>query len=194
MKFQMQPGVEYPNTIEIIRNNILVVPDFPKTGVDYLDITPVFASPKLNSLACQALNDLYDSGDYDAIAALEARAWPFAQYMSLTLNKPWFPIRKPNKLPRRVVRQEYACEYGTGVLEMHADDVTESSRVLLVDDVVATGGSLLAAAKLVAQTGATVVATATILSLDYLLNPELTESYEMRSVVHYTEPPQPISL
>lgn len=185
MAANLHPGVDFPSIADIVRRNTVLVPDFPQAPVIFVDVVSIFANAKANDLACRAMSALYDSNDYDVIVGLESRGWPFAQSMSLALGKPWYPIRKPGKLPRAVVRQEYACEYGTGVLELHADDIASGSRVLIVDDLIATGGSALATVKLLQQVGAQAIGVATLYSLDYLLDPAVAATCALRSVVHY---------
>ena len=189
MKYPMRPGTECPSLAEMLREHTVVVPDFPRAPIAFIDVTAVLSRPKINHLACQALGNLYFQDDYDVIVALEARAWPFAQFVALHYGKPWYPIRKPGKLPRQVVRQEYACEYGTGILELHMGDVPAGSRVLIIDDVIATGGSAQATIELLQQVKATAVGIATLYSLDYLVDPSLAELCEIRSVVHYQAEP-----
>ena len=189
----MQPGVYCSSIADIIKKQTTVIADFPHPPVAFIDVTSIWRNPQINTLACQALNDLYERHDYDAIVALEARAWPFAQQMSLTLNKPWYPVRKPGKLPGKIVHQSYDCEYATGgMLELQSNVIPPDSQVIIVDDLIATGGTAIATKQLVQQVGAEVVGVATIYGLDYLLTPQvIAELGEVRCVVHYVSEPEP---
>lgn len=189
---KMRPGVYYPATADIIKQRTAVIADFPHPPVAFIDVTSVWKDPRVNTMACRALSQLFNQYDYDAIVALEARAWPFAQQMSLTLDKPWYPVRKPGKLPGEILQQPYDCEYATGgTLELQSGVIPPGSQILIVDDLIATGGTVLSTAKLIQQAGAEVVGIATLYGLDHLLDPRLKELCEVRSVVHYTSEPEP---
>src|SRR6186713_152319 len=125
------------------------IPDFPKPGILFKDITPLLANPVAFQHAVDLLAVHYDDQPIDAIAAVEARGFLFAAPLALLLHKPLIPLRKPGKLPFKSLSLEYALEYGTAELNMHIDAVLPGSHVLLVDDVLATGGTMQAGCRLV---------------------------------------------
>jgi adenine phosphoribosyltransferase len=144
------------------------VPDFPKPGIVFKDITPVLAdAPALRSAIAHMALPFVDDG-IDVVLGIESRGFMFGAPIALELGAGFVPVRKPNKLPRAVERVEYALEYGTDALEMHADALRPGARVLIVDDVLATGGTAAAAAQLVRNTGAELVGAAFFIELKFL--------------------------
>src|SRR5436190_19951984 len=123
---------------------IRAIPDFPKPGILFKDITPLLAEPRAFQHAIDRLTEYYRSQGVDAIAAAEARGFLFAAPLALTLQKPLVPLRKPGKLPYRTHALQYDLEYGSAELHVHVDGVAKGARVLLVDDLLATGGTLVA--------------------------------------------------
>ena len=146
---------------DYIRN----VPDFPQPGILFRDITPVFQDAKAFNYAIGALSDATNGIEFDAVAGIEARGFLFAPSMALKLGLPFIPMRKAGKLPRGTHTVSYDLEYGEGTLEMHSDAVSSGDRILIVDDVLATGGTLAAGAELVRQAGGTVSAVAVLIEL-----------------------------
>ena len=145
---------------DLIRN----VPDFPKPGIQFKDITPLLDSPKGFALAIEAMVDACPR-DIDAVAGIESRGFIFGAPMALAMGTGFVPIRKPGKLPYHVYEESFELEYGESVLNMHVDALREGERVLLVDDLLATGGSLVAAKHLVERAGAVVVHVAVLIEL-----------------------------
>jgi adenine phosphoribosyltransferase len=143
------------------------VEDFPKPGVGFKDITPLLASPSGLAAATEGLVRLAPE-DVDVVVGLEARGFIFGAPVALALGRGFVPIRKPGKLPRSCVFVTYELEYGTDTIAMHADALQPGDRVLLVDDVLATGGTLVAAADLVRQLGAEVAGVAVVVELTAL--------------------------
>lgn len=143
------------------------VPDFPKPGVTFSDITPLLASPAGLARAVQGLAASAPAG-IDAVVALEARGFIFGGPVALELGVGFIPVRKPNKLPREHIDVTYDLEYGTETLAMHVDALRPGQRVLVVDDVLATGGTVAAATGLVRRLGAEVAAVAVVLELGFL--------------------------
>ncbi len=143
------------------------VPDFPEPGVVFRDITPLLASAGGLAAAVRALVELAPR-DIDHVLAIEARGFIFGVPVALALGSGFVPVRKPSKLPRDVVTVTYDLEYGTETLAVHADAVPPGSRVLVVDDVLATGGTALATAGLVRELGAELVGICVLAELDYL--------------------------
>jgi adenine phosphoribosyltransferase len=144
------------------------VPDFPKPGILFKDIMPLLAAPPAFAFAVNALCAHYTGAGVDAIAAAEARGFLFAAPMALSMNKPLIPLRKPGKLPGETRSYRYDLEYGSAELHVPAHAIAPGARVLLVDDVLATGGTMAAACKLVEQAGGTVVGCAFLIELAFL--------------------------
>ncbi len=144
------------------------VPDFPKPGIMFKDITPLLAHPEALAETIRRLIEIAENFEFDAILAAESRGFLFGAPMALAMKKPLIPLRKPGKLPWKTVNQKYDLEYGSAELQMHLDALKPGQRALLVDDVLATGGTMRAADDLVRQVGATSVAAIFILELGFL--------------------------
>lgn len=151
-----------------LRRWIRDVPDFPKPGIQFKDITPLLADPDAFGAAIDRLAEIYSAARIDTIAAAEARGFIFGAPLALKLHAGFVPIRKPGKLPYATVAREYQLEYGTDRLEVHTDAFAPGRRVLLLDDVLATGGTMRACCDLVVQTGAELIGCAFILELSFL--------------------------
>ena len=156
-----------PATIDP-RDYIRDIPDFPKPGILFKDITPLLGHPAAFASTVDRLAEHFADHKVDAVAAAEARGFLFGTPLALRLNVGFIPIRKPGKLPYDKVGLEYALEYGTDRLEVHADALTPGRRILLLDDVLATGGTMVACRDLVRQSGAVVVACAFVIELGFL--------------------------
>ncbi|MDR3389505.1 MAG: adenine phosphoribosyltransferase [Rudaea sp.] len=144
------------------------VPDFPLPGIVFRDITPLLADARALSACIDALAEPFRDRRIDMVCAIESRGFIFGAALARDLGAGFVPIRKPRKLPARTIGIDYALEYGSDRLEMHVDALCAGSRVLLVDDVVATGGTLLASRALIAQLGAELVAAAVVIELEFL--------------------------
>ena len=144
------------------------IPDFPRPGILFKDITPLLAEPSAFQRAIDLLTEHYRPQAIDAVAAAEARGFLFAAPLALELKKPLVPLRKPGKLPYRTYSLKYELEYGTAELHVHIDGVTPGARVLLVDDVLATGGTMQAGCQLVQKAGGQVAGCAFLLELAFL--------------------------
>jgi adenine phosphoribosyltransferase len=144
------------------------VPDFPKPGVLFKDIMPLVASPEAFASAVDQLCSHAAAKRVDSIAAAEARGFLFAAPMALLMKKPLIPLRKPGKLPGATRSYKYDLEYGSAELHVHADAIAKGARVLLVDDVLATGGTMAAACKLVEEVGGVVAGCAFLMELSFL--------------------------
>ncbi len=151
-----------------IEDYIGSLPDFPKPGIVFRDVTTLMADPAGFALAvdscCAALTDV----DFDVVAGIESRGFIFGAPVALRLGKSFVPVRKAGKLPRRTISESYSLEYGEATIQIHADDIRPGSRVAIVDDLLATGGTALAAARLVERSGSRVVRFAFIVELDDL--------------------------
>jgi len=161
------------------------IPDFPKPGILFRDITPLLASPAAFGEAINQFAQRFSDAKIDVVAAAEARGFIFAAPLALRLNAGFVPVRKPGKLPFKTNSFAYALEYGTDTLEIHVDGVNSGQNVLLVDDLLATGGTVQACAKLVEQAGARVVGCAFLIELLALGGAERIQPYESFSLIKY---------
>ncbi len=168
-----------------LKEYIRDVPDFPKPGILFKDITPLLGSPKAFEYAIDDLCEQYSELEIDAIAAAEARGFLVAAPMAIKLGKPIIPLRKPGKLPYRTISYQYELEYGTAELHMHIDAIKPKARVLLVDDLLATGGTMQAGCKLIEQAGGIVVGCGFLVELSFLNGTEKLKPVECYSVITY---------
>lgn len=160
---------------EYVRSHIREVPDFPKKGTLFLDITTAVKDKKALQYIVDCMSEKFKDQRIDYVAGIESRGFIFGTALALKLNAGFVLIRKPNKLPAKTIKETYSLEYGTDTIEMHADAVQAGDRVLVVDDLLATGGTAIAAVHLVEKTGATVVSTAFVIELDSLKGREKIE-------------------
>lgn len=137
--------------ITTIKNTLKVVPNFPKKGISFKDITPIFTKPAVLRLTIKEMLKTIKNQKFDIVVGLESRGFWFALPIAEALNLPFVPIRKKGKLPRTTVSATYALEYGKDAMEVHKYDIKPGSRVLIVDDIVATGGTVLAVKKMMNQ-------------------------------------------
>ena len=159
------------------------VPNFPKLGIVFKDITPVLADPDAFREVTQAMTEWAAGRSVDAVAAIEARGFLFGAPVALSLDVPLIPVRKPGKLPHMVIEEEYALEYGSDRVEMHSDAVTEGQRVLVIDDLLATGGTARAVGRLVRQLGAEVAGYVFFIELTSLGGRQSLAPAEVHSLV-----------
>lgn len=153
---------------ERIRPLLRNVPDFPKPGVMFKDITPLLANPPVREQVVTAIVDHFRPLHLDALAAVEARGFIFGMMIAEGLKIPFVPVRKAGKLPFKKLRQQYSLEYGTAEIEMHEDALRAGARVVIHDDLLATGGTASAAGKLVQQLGGIVAGYSFIINLSFL--------------------------
>lgn len=158
-----------------IKTLIRPVQDFPKPGVVFRDITPLFQSPRALRMVADSFIQRYVEADFSHIGAMDARGFLIGSIIAYELNKPLVLFRKKGKLPADVISESYATEYGEALLEAHADSLCEGDKVLIFDDLIATGGTLIAAANLVHRLGASVYEAAAIIDL-----PELGGSQKLQ--------------
>ena len=159
------------------------IPDFPKPGILFKDITPLLAEPRAFQVAIDRFYEQYCAANIDAVAAAEARGFLIAAPLALRLQKPLVPLRKPGKLPYRTYSLKYELEYGSAELHMHTDGVVAGARVLLVDDLLATGGTMRAGCQLIEKAGAKVAGCAFLVELDFLHGREVLRPHEVFSLV-----------
>jgi adenine phosphoribosyltransferase len=162
--------------IDTIRAHIRTVPDWPAPGVQFRDITPLLADPLVFRILIDLFVRRYADLKPDAVAGLDARGFIIGSVLAYQLNVGFVPIRKQGKLPYATVAETYELEYGSATVEMHTDAVAPDSRVLLIDDLIATGGTMLAGKRLLERLGATVIEGAAIVDL-----PELGGSAKLRA-------------
>jgi len=161
------------------------IPDFPKPGILFKDITPLLAEPRAFQHAIDQLAQHYPSEAIHAIAAAEARGFLFAAPLALQMKKPLIPLRKPGKLPHRTHAFAYDLEYGSAELHVHIDAIKPGARVLLVDDLLATGGTMAAGCELVRKAGGQVAGCAFLVELSFLKGREKLKPVEVFSLIKY---------
>ena len=173
-----------PTPAEIERA-IRNIPDFPKPGIQFKDITPVLADPRLFSGSIDLLTEGYKPGMVDAVVGIDARGFIFAAGAALRLQAGFVPVRKKGKLPYQTHEQNYDLEYGANAIAIHIDAVQPGSRVLLIDDLLATGGTAAAAAALLKKVGAKILEISFLIELGFLGGREKLKDYPLRSVIRY---------
>jgi adenine phosphoribosyltransferase len=161
------------------------IPDFPKPGILFKDITPLLAEPRAFQQSIDLLCAHYEGKAVDGIAAAEARGFLFAAPMALRMKKPLIPLRKPGKLPYRTHALQYDLEYGSAELHVHIDGVEDGARVLLVDDLLATGGTMQAGCKLIEKAGGHVAGCAFLVELTFLQGRDKLKPHEVFSLIQY---------
>ena len=173
-----------PATADIERA-IRNIPDFPKPGIQFKDITPLLADARLFAGSIDLLTANYQPGMVDAIVGIDARGFIFAAAAALRLEAGFVPVRKKGKLPYRTHEQSYDLEYGANSIAIHIDAVKPGSRVLLIDDLLATGGTAAAAAALLHQIGAEILEISFLIELRFLDGRNKLSKYPVRSIVAY---------
>lgn len=168
-----------------LKEHIRNVPNFPKPGIMFRDITPLLAHPRAFQAAIRQLAEPYRGRDIQAVAAAEARGFIFAAPLALELNCAFVPVRKPGKLPFDTQSFHYELEYGTDTLEIHTDAFSEGDNVLLVDDLLATGGTMQACTRLVENSGAKIVGCAFAIELTFLNGRDKLAPYDVFSLLRY---------
>ncbi|TWU07671.1 adenine phosphoribosyltransferase [Stieleria varia] len=161
------------------------IPDYPKPGILFRDITPLLASPEALSAATDALAEPFLGQDIDVIAAAEARGFIFATPLAMKLNAGFVPIRKPGKLPFEFHTHQYDLEYGSDELQVHTDSVQPGQRVVIVDDLLATGGTMEACCRLLEKCGAEIVGCSFLIHLTDLVGEARLAPYRVESVMKY---------
>jgi len=171
--------------IDELQRTIRDVHNFPKPGIVFKDVTPVLLDVELFGRTVKAMAEPYRDARITRIVSIESRGFLFGAPIALELGAGLVPIRKPGKLPAATQRIEYALEYGTDALEMHYDAVQPGDRVLIVDDVLATGGTANAAAQLVGGTGAAVAGFTFLIELDFLKGRQRLQGRRVEALLHY---------
>lgn len=168
-----------------LRDYIRDVPDFPKPGIVFRDITPLLAAPPAFDEAIRQFVEQFRNAKVNVVVAAEARGFIFAAPLALQLGAGFVPVRKPGKLPFDTFAFHYELEYGKDTLELHTDALHPGDRVLIVDDLLATGGTVQACINLAERSQAQVVGCAFLIELDFLKGREKLAPYEVFSLIHY---------
>lgn len=171
--------------IQQLKQAIRDVPDFPQKGVIFKDITPILNDAALFELTINLFAESTKRKDIDYIAGVEARGFIFGAALALQLGCGFVPIRKPGKLPYKIFQEEYALEYGTDSVEIHQDAFENGKQVLLIDDLLATGGTALAAAKLIEKCNAQVVGIRFLIELEFLKGLQKLKDYDVQSFIKF---------
>ncbi len=170
-----------------LKNEFRHIVDFPKEGIDFIDITPILLDPQLLACAVDSLCEIASNYDFDLIISPESRGFIFGTPMCYKMHKGFVPVRKKGKLPYKTTQIEYDLEYGSSILEIHEDSIKPGQSVILIDDLLATGGTTLANIKLVEQLGGKVEAIVCLVELTYLNGRDLLKDYNVSSVVCFDE-------
>ena len=165
-----------------LREHVRQVPDFPKKGILFLDVTTALKDAKSFELSMNFLYKTFKNEKIDYVAGMESRGFIYGAALANMLHIGFIPIRKPNKLPAETIKEDYSLEYGTNTIEMHKDAVKAGDRVLVVDDLLATGGTAIAACNLIKRAGGEVVATAFIIELNPLKGRQKIEETGIRVI------------
>ncbi|MFA5251888.1 MAG: adenine phosphoribosyltransferase [Phycisphaerae bacterium] len=168
-----------------LESYIRSIPDWPKKGILFRDITPLLADPKAFAAAIDALCDGFANADIDYVAAVEARGFIFGSAVAIKLGAGYVPIRKKGKLPSKTESVTYDLEYGADTLQVHCDAVKKGAKVLMVDDLLATGGTMAAACKLIEKIGGQIVAISFLIELADLAGRDKLREYDIKTVISY---------
>jgi len=170
---------------EPLKKLIREIPDFPKKGILFYDITTLLKDKLGLATLIDALAEYYLPKKVDLILGMEARGFIFGPALAYRLNAGFVPVRKPGKLPAETARVEYELEYGTNILEIHKDAVQKGQRVIIVDDLLATGGTAEATTKLATSLGAEIAGLGFVVELDFLKGRDKLRQYDVYSLLHY---------
>lgn len=171
--------------MEELKKVVREIPNFPKEGILFYDITTLLKDGKALAEAVDALSKRYEKKKIDAVVAIEARGYIFGPALAYRLGVGFVPMRKPGKLPAKTIRETYELEYGTDTIEMHEDAVEAGQKILVVDDLLATGGTAAAACRLVEKAGGQVVECCFLIELTFLKGREKLGSREVFSLLKY---------
>ena len=172
-------------TVADIQQSIRNIPDFPKPGIQFKDITPVLADARLFAATSDLLCEGFEPGSVDAVVGIDARGFIFAAAAALKLQAGFVPVRKKGKLPSKTLEEDYALEYGHATVAIHQDALRPGSRVLLIDDLLATGGTAAAATSLVRKLGAEILQVSFLIELRFLNGRDKLKDLPLRSLVVY---------
>src|ERR1700732_134234 len=176
-----QPGLNSDQLKRLIRE----VPDFPKKGILFYDITTLLKDRRGFATLIDQFSEYYIRHHIDLVLGIEARGFIFGPALAYRLNAGFVPVRKPGKLPAATVKYDYALEYGTNALEIHQDAIQKGQRVLIVDDLLATGGTAEATAKLAERLGANIAGLGFVVELEFLKGRDKLKGYDVMSLLRY---------
>ncbi len=168
-----------------IKSSIRNINDYPKEGIIFRDITTLLKDSEVLELSIDQLIESLKGIEFDYILAPESRGFIFGMPVAYKMKKGFIPVRKPNKLPSDVIKKEYDLEYGSSILEMHSDAINPSDKVVIIDDLLATGGTCKAIIEMVEEIGAEVVSVNFLIELDGLMGREVLKSYKVSSIISY---------
>ena len=168
-----------------LEDYVVSIPDYPEPGIIFRDVTSILQDADGLKLAIDGLQEQLEGLDFDVIAGTESRGFIFGMPIAYNLHKPFVLVRKKGKLPRATVSAKYDLEYGSAEIEMHKDSIKPGQKVVLIDDLIATGGTIEAAAKLVEELGGEVVRIIFLMELEGLKGREKLKKYDVRSVICY---------
>ncbi|MBU1108292.1 MAG: adenine phosphoribosyltransferase [Candidatus Riflebacteria bacterium] len=168
-----------------LKSYIRDVPDFPKPGIIFKDITPLLGDPQAFAAMIDAFADKYTNSGITRVCGIESRGFIIGAALALRLNVGFVPIRKAGKLPYKKIRREYSLEYGTDAIEIHADSVAQGEKVLLIDDLIATGGTAEAAVALLQDVGAEIAGIAFVVELEFLKGREKFDQSKYFALLKY---------
>ena len=168
-----------------LTDEIRSVPDFPKKGIVFRDITTLLKNKAAFAASVDSMYEHYRGRQIDKVVSIESRGYILGAPLAYKLGAGFVPIRKPGKLPAATLRQEYALEYGTDAIEIHRDAISQGEKILLHDDLLATGGTIAAACKLVEKLGGKIEGLSFLIELSFLNARKLLSQYDIFSVIHY---------
>ena len=176
---------ETETAMKELKDYVVSIPDFPEPGIIFRDITSILQDAEGLHMAIDQLQEALKGVEFDVIAGTESRGFIFGMPLAYNLGKPFVPVRKKGKLPRETIEETYDLEYGTATIEIHKDAVKPGQKVVLVDDLIATGGTIKAAAKLIERLGGEVVKMVFVMELAGLEGRKLLEGYDVFSAMTY---------
>ena len=171
--------------MEELKKHIRQIPGFPKEGINFIDITTIIKKGPQFAQIIDLMYDHFKDKPVDAVLGIEARGFIPASALAYKMGIGFIPVRKPGKLPAKTIREEYSLEYGTDAVEMHVDALDGCKNILVIDDLLATGGTVCAACRLVEKAGGTVQGVGFMVELDFLNGREKIKNYDILSLVHY---------
>ena len=168
-----------------LKSRIRNVPDFPKKGIGFKDITTLLKDKNALKKSIHQLCEPYRNSQVDSVVGIESRGFIFGSAVAIELDAGFIPIRKPGKLPAEILKEEYALEYGTDAIEIHKDAIKKSEKILIVDDLLATGGTVSAAIRLVEKLGGMIIGAAFLIELDFLKGREKLNGIPVHVLINY---------
>lgn len=168
-----------------LHSKIRTIPDFPKKGIMFKDITPLLQDHAATAYVIEQMASRFNGAKVDAVAGIESRGFIFGSLLAQKLGVPFIPIRKEGKLPHETIRKAFQLEYGEAVLEMHVDALQKGDNVVLVDDLLATGGTMAAACFLVEELGGNVAGCSVVVELNFLKGRERLNNYPIHALLNY---------